>query len=311
MRSSKPREAEIDVLLGCPPCQGFSESGLRSETDPRNWHVRKFAKVAAQARPLAVVMENVPTVGESRQFRHLEQTLLDLGYECSSAIANSAQFGSCQTRQRLLFVAIRKDVGCKAAFPRPTHGGDAKIFGYSSGRFVHPAEHHREILGITPASQRVSQLMTANFSERLGKRPLVTLGETLAGMPRLESKAGLRLQHAAWAHSTRVLRRMDAVREGGRWKGGEDHFAHAYGRLHRRGLSRTITTFFAYAGSGRFWHPTANRSLTVREAARIQGFPDSFNFLERSKKTAALIGNALDAALADVCYRMVRRALEA
>src|SRR4051794_31927102 len=52
----------IDILLGCPPCQGFSESGLRAAGDRRNWHVRKFADVAVHARPLAVVMENVPTV---------------------------------------------------------------------------------------------------------------------------------------------------------------------------------------------------------------------------------------------------------
>lgn len=301
----------IDILLGCPPCQGFSESGLRESGDPRNWHVRKFADVAAHARPLAVVMENVPTVAESRQFNYLMNRLRQLGYDCSSMIANSAQYGSCQTRQRVLLVAFRKDVGVEPKFPKPSHGGDARIFGYSSEAFVEPTENQREVLGITPASQRLAQLMTTDFSEYLGKKPLVTIGDTLQGMPRAGSSEGNRLHHSAWAHSPSVLRRMERVREGRQWKGGTDHFAHSYGRLHRRGLARTITTFFPYAGGGRFWHPTMNRSLTAREAARIQGFPDDFRFLEQSKKTAALIGNALDAALADVCYGMVRKALEA
>jgi DNA (cytosine-5)-methyltransferase 1 len=300
----------IDILLGCPPCQGFSESGLRAASDPRNWHVRKFAEIAAQARPLAVVMENVPTVAESRQFNYLVERLRGIGYECASIIANSAQYGSCQTRQRLLFVAFRKDVGSEVRFPRPTHGGDAKVYGYSSGAFVNPRRNPLEVLGITPASQRLSKLMSEDLSECFGKKPLVTIGDTLQGLPRAGSHAGKELHHSAWAHSSRVLRRMESVREGHQWKGGEDHFAHSYGRLHRRGLSRTITTFFPYAGGGRFWHPTANRSLTAREAARIQGFPDGFGFLGRSKKTAALIGNALDSALADVCYRVVRKALE-
>jgi DNA (cytosine-5)-methyltransferase 1 len=103
---------------------------------------------------------------------------------------------------------------------------------------------------------------------------------------------------------------MGRVPEGGRWRGGADHFAHSYGRLHRRGLARTITTFLAYAGSGRFWHPTENRALTIREAARIQGFPDSYRFPVNSKRTAALVGNALDYALASICYDTVRHALE-
>jgi DNA (cytosine-5)-methyltransferase 1 len=301
----------IDVLLGCPPCQGFSESGLRSAGDPRNWHVRNFADIAAHARPLAVVMENVPTVAESRQFTYLIERLRRLGYECSSTIANSAQYGSCQTRQRVMLIAFRKDVGIEPRFPKPSHGGDAMIFGYSSSAFVDPNKHQREVLGITPASQRLAQLMTADFSERLGKKPLVTIGDILQGMPRVGSSDAKKLHHSAWAHSSQVLRRMGGVREGHQWKGGKDHFSHSYGRLHRLGLARTITTFFPYAGSGRFWHPTANRSLTAREAARIQGFPDQFGFIERSKKTAALIGNALDSALADVCYGMVRKALEA
>jgi DNA (cytosine-5)-methyltransferase 1 len=301
----------IDILLGCPPCQGFSESGLRLGGDPRNWHVRKFATIATTVRPLVVVMENVPTVADSLQFSFLVRELERADYNCSYVIANAAQYGSSQTRQRLLFVGFRKDVGVESKFSGPTHGGDQRLFSYSVQKFIRPADNPMDILGITPAAQRLSKVMSKDLSQSLGSKNLTIVSDALQGLPRIGSSNATRIQHKPWAHCAQTLRRMEEVAEGHQWKGGFDHFAHSYGRLHRRGLARTITTFFAYAGGGRFWHPTANRSLTTREAARIQGFPDSFQFIEGSKRTAALVGNALDGALTDLCYRMVRRALEA
>src|SRR5262249_25476332 len=157
-----------------------------------------------------------------------------------------------------------------------------------------------------PASQRLSALMRQDFALKLGSRRMMTVGEVIAGLPKAGSKSARTRNHIASPHSKDMLKRMERVPEGGRWEGGLDHYAHTYGWVHRRGLARTITTFFAFAGSGRFWHPTENRSLTLRESARIQGFPDDFWFLECSKKSSALVGNALDSALASVCYHAVR-----
>ena len=104
---------------------------------------------------------------------------------------------------------------------------------------------------------------------------------------------------------------MARVPEGGRWSGGEDHFSHSYGRLHRRGLARTVTTFFSNPGSGRFWHPTEERCLSVREAARLQGFPDSFRFpSDDAIRACGLVGNALDGVLAETSYGVIRDALD-
>jgi DNA (cytosine-5)-methyltransferase 1 len=300
----------VDILLGCPPCQGFSETGLRLSSDPRNRHIYHFARLAKAVRPLAVVMENVPRVGESEEFARLVRLLERAGYTWSSTIANSAQYGSCQSRQRLLFIALRGDVGANPKFPRPTHGGNKQIFSYSTMTYRRPLENPVELLGVTPASQRLSGFMRQDMALRLGSRPMITVGETLEGLPKAGTRSARDHHHIAWAHSKDMLRRMDRVAEGGRWRGGLEHYSHTYGRLHRRGLARTITTFFAYAGNGRFWHPTENRSLTLRESARIQGFPDDFHFLEYSKKSAALIGNALDYPLASICYNAVRGALE-
>jgi DNA (cytosine-5)-methyltransferase 1 len=300
----------VDILLGCPPCQGFSETGLRRSDDPRNRHVHHFARLASAVRPLAVVMENVPRVSESDHFAKMVGVLENCGYRWTSTIANSAQFGSCQSRQRLLFVALREDVCFDPKLPRPTHGGDERIFSYSTRTYRFPVDHPLEILGVTPASQRLSALTRQDMALKLGSRSMITVGSVLDDLPKIGTNSARILTHMQWAHSRGMLRRMERVAEGGRWRGGSDHYAHTYGRLHRRGLARTITTFFAYAGGGRFWHPTENRSLTLRESARIQGFADNFLFLDSSKRSAALVGNALDSVLASICYRAVRRALE-
>jgi site-specific DNA-cytosine methylase len=130
------------------------------------------------------------------------------------------------------------------------------------------------------------------------------------GLPAIESARGVVLSHTVWQTTNAMRKRMSRVEEGGRWAGGEDHYSHAYGRLHRRGLARTITTYFANPGSGRFWHPTEERPLSIREAARIQGIEDDFLFQGPPSRAARLVGNALDAAIARVGYEAVRRSLE-
>jgi DNA (cytosine-5)-methyltransferase 1 len=170
----------VDILLGCPPCQGFSESGLRQEEDPRNWHVSRFARFALSLRPRAVVMENVPRVAESAEFDMMIERLEEVGYKWSSIIANAAQYGSCQSRQRLLFVAIRDRAGDTPKFPKPTHGGSQKVFSYSKTRLALPSDNPEEILGRTPLTQRISKLMSVDMSLSLGPEPMTTVGYNIA-----------------------------------------------------------------------------------------------------------------------------------
>lgn len=303
----------IDVLLGCPPCQGFSESGKRSPNDPRNKHLEIFADVALASRPRAIAMENVPLAAASREFREMTERLSAVGYEWSAAIVNSAQFGSCQSRQRLLFVAFDELIGIKPKFPAPTHGRSRRLFSYSELAHRKVKDDNLiEMLGITPASQRVAKLLPENLLLKVGPRSCLTVEDTIDDLPPEDSEGAIGLQHISWEHGAAMRRRMANVREGSRWSGANDHYAHAYGRLHRKGLARTITGSFPYAGSGRYWHPTKNRSLTLREAARIQGFPDNFKFLDpvSTKDNARLVGNALDARLAQVTYNVISAALD-
>ena len=300
----------IDVLLGCPPCQGFSESGKRDPNDPRNSHMGRFALVLEAARPKAVALENVPLSATSPEYRDLIAILERLGYKWKATIANAIQYGSCQSRQRLLLVAFHRDIGVEPNFPAPTHGSNKRVFSYSSRTFKSIASDRCDLLGVTPATQRLVRDTVVSQSTKLGPHAAKTVWDQIGDLPAVGTEAAVSLQHVRWPHSTSMLRRMGQIAEGGQWSGGTDHFSHSYGRLHRKGFARTITGYFAYAGSGRFWHPVENRSLTVREAARIQGFPDSFQFLDNGRKTASLVGNALDSVFATICYGIIRAALE-
>ncbi len=299
----------IDILLGCPPCQGFSDTGKRNPRDPRNGHINIFGRFVEEIRPLAVVMENVPLLATSPRFDDFTRLLEHLGYRWNAAIVNAALYGSCQTRQRLLLVAAHKCLGSAPSFPKPTHGGKRLYFNYRCSQFMRLSDDPVSLLGATPATGRAAGAVPV-ASSLCGQFPVPYLGEVLEGLPRLGSREAEHLSHHPWAHGKEMRARMSKVAEGERWRGGADHFSQSYGRLHRRGLARTITSYFSNPGSGRFWHPTEERTLTLREAARIQGIEDAFLFNGHLSRAAKLVGNALDRSIARVGYEAVRRLLD-
>jgi DNA (cytosine-5)-methyltransferase 1 len=142
-----------------------------------------------------------------------------------------------------------------------------------------------------------------------GNQAIPYLCEVLEDLPSLGSREAGRLSHVPGSHGSKMLDRMSRVPEGGRWIGGADHFSQSYGRLHRRGLARTITAYFSNPGSGRFWHPVQERTLSLREAARLQGIEDEFLFNGHRLRAARLVGNALDMAIARAGYSAVRQLL--
>lgn len=302
-------DGRVDILLGCPPCQGFSDTGKRDPDDPNNSHLLRFAHLAEALAPLAVVMENVPLAAETAQFWTFVARMERAGYGWTAGILNASLYGSAQCRQRLVYIALRRDVGVEPRIPRPSHGGHRRYFSYRDQAMKNLDGDRLAMLGEAPATQRIRRMLPWD-EDRLGQRSIPYVAEVLEGLPRIGAAEAERLSHRPWAHTRKQLQRMGAVSEGGRWHGGRDHYASSYGRLHRRGLARTITRYFANPGSGRFWHPIENRSLTMREAARIQGFPDSFTFLPPYSWAADLVGNALDNAIATTVYEAVRTALD-
>src|SRR5207253_1692900 len=104
--------------------------------------------------------------------------------------------------------------------------------------------------------------------------------------------AGEAPNHEGWRHRPELVARMAAVPEGGAAETEKPYYSQAYARLHRRGLARTLTTNFHNAGCGRFTHYAEPRTLTVREAARLQGVKDGFEFIGHRSLQERLVGNA-------------------
>jgi len=270
--------------------------------------MENFGRLAEKLKPLAIGMENVPLAAGTGQFRKFVQRMEHAGYAWTAGILNGALRGSSQSRQRLAYIAIRGDVKTVPRIPPPTHGGSRKYFSYRIGSMMSIESDRVSMLGLTPATQRIRE--TLPYQEYgLGYRDIPYVDETLEGLPRIGMPEAERLSHRQWNHTQLQLRRMEKLPEGGRWRGGQDYYSQCYGRLHRRGLARTITTFFSNPGSGRFWHPTENRALTLREAARIQGFPDSFIFLPPFSQSSKLVGNALDSSISSIVYDIIRDCL--
>lgn len=299
----------VDILLGCPPCQGFSDTGFRDRSDHRNRHFARFRLFAEALQPRAVALENVPLAADGRRFKAFVRSMDELGYRATWGILNAALRGSAQCRHRLVYIAIHRDVGADPVIPAPPFGGNERYFNYATGDTDRLDDDRMSLLSEAPGVRRVRERMPIGV-EKLGRKSIPCVRDIIGDLPSVDSPKARKLGHVRWSHTPAMVRRMSRVPEGGRWRGGEDHFSHSYGRLHRRGLARTITTFFSNPGSGRFWHPTDDRALSAREAARLQGFPDDFVFLDQCVRNCRLIGNALDGSMANVVYQVIRNALE-
>jgi DNA (cytosine-5)-methyltransferase 1 len=298
----------VDILLGCPPCQGFSDTGFRDRSDHRNRHLTRFRLFAESLRPRAVAMENVPLAAEGNRFKAFVRSMQELGYRATWGIVNAALRGSAQCRHRLVYIAIHEDVHADPVIPAAPFGGDGRYFNYATSGMNSLNDDQMSLLSEAPGVRRVREEMPIGV-ETPGSKSIPCVRDIIDDLPTIDSPEARKLDHLRWSHTRKMIRRMSRVPEGGRWRGGDDHFSHSYGRLHRRGLARTITTFFSNPGSGRFWHPTDDRALSLREAARLQGFPDNFAFLSQPTRNCRLVGNALDRSVANLVYEVIRNAL--
>lgn len=232
------------VLIGCAPCQGFSAHRKKDWDNPdeRNGLVEAFADVAAMLRPDCVIMENVPELLSKRYWKHFtnfRDKLIDAGYIVKQSIHNAAEYGVPQERFRALVIAMRKDF----AMPEPK---------------------------LNPKS-------FVTVKQAIGKLAPLKAGE--------QSKADL--MHKSASHRETTIDVIKAVPKNGgsrppgvgpKCLQGFKGFADVYGRLSWDKPAITITHYARNPASGRFVHPTQDRGLTMREAARLQSFPDGFEF---------------------------------
>lgn len=318
-------------LLGCPPCQGWSAAGQRASDDERNRLLGDFFRLVGEVKPVFFVMENVPTVADRGELLVALRRLAGR-YRTWHGVLNAAAYGMPQSRQRTMVIGYRRDAEVVPTPPPPTHAGRRALWDYRTETLVVPTlEQLDALLGTAPriGARRASDHGMAHlYGNDLGElADFVTVGEAIGdlegcGNRRVRSAYARVLgasatwpeNHVPWGHSSDFVARMAQVEEGRRppqsATNGRRYYSQAYARLHRRGLSRTITTNFHNPGCGRFLHYELHRSLTVREAARLQGLRDDFVFIEHPSRQARVIGNAFPYLWAERIARHIREQLK-
>jgi DNA (cytosine-5)-methyltransferase 1 len=302
---------EIDLVVGGPPCQGFSKArtqgggnfGKEFVEDPRRDLYKRFLKFVEFFKPKIFVMENVlgiNSMGSGIYLTKIQEASRALGYSVAPVQINCWEFGVPQKRIRQLFIGTR--VGLPLFMPtrylRKTHSLDA-----ANGSPASVVNLGEAICDLPPLKAN-DGLLDASYDLTLRKKHLNEYGGRYI-IDLMQADQAQRLTwHVSRQHSERDLRDFLLLREGENSKGaiarGEvmetpysmESFADKYKRQSRFELCSTIVAHLKKDGL-MFIHPTQNRSLTPREAARVQSFPDTFQFTGQRGNVYEQIGNAV------------------
>jgi len=271
-----------DVVAGGPPCQGFSNLGERLPDDPRRQMWRHFLRAVEQAEPRAFVMENVPPLLKSQEFVEIRRTAERLGFRLVAGVLNAADYGVPQARKRAIVIGLRDG---EPSHPAPTHVDPTKRADDVAS--LPPWRTVRDAIGdLPPEPDELNWHIGRNPTPlSLRRYRCVPAGGNRWDLPR-------RLMPECWK------KKID---------GGTDLF----GRLWWNRPAVTIRTEFYKPEKGRYLHPEAHRPITHREAARLQGFPDDFEFCGSRIEVGIQIGNAVPPPLAEVIARHVGQLLQA
>lgn len=252
------RRGALDLLAGCPPCEGFStmrtRNGSKAVDDPQNDLVYEFIRFVREFRPKAIMIENVPALDRDERIVRLGKVLRALGYEFRHRVLNAADYGVPQRRRRMILLASRFG---RVRFARRTR----------KGRTVRGT-----IERLPPPGDTGDQL------HDLGERRSQRISRLIKQVPK---DGGSRI---ALGKENQLECHVKC-----------DGFKDVYGRMAWDCVSPTITSGCTNPSKGRFLHPDQDRAITLRESALLQSFPNRYVFsMKRGKGGAAtLIGNAL------------------
>lgn len=258
----------IDLLIGGPPCQGFSLAGKRDVNDERNTLFQYYLEIAQVVKPKVILMENVRLLTSMKDpdgelvSERIINTFKENGYICNYFYVNAQDYGVPQNRGRVIFVAIRDDIHIPPSVPKPIYGNKIPYF---------------------------------SFGDAVSDLEFIESGE--------DSKKDI--YHKAVKHPDHVIKWLIDVPQG---KSAHDNQCETlrppsgYNTTYKRQLwnepGKTVGTTYAMISGSNNVHPIATRSLTTREALRLQSFPDGFKLTGKMGDIRTTIGNAVPPLLA-------------
>ena len=270
------RHGRVDVIVGGPPCQGFSQKGKRlSVNDDRNFLFRQYVRFVDVFRPKYFVIENVPNIVTTANGYFKDEIVKEfstLGYDVKAKVFDVSEFGVPQQRRRAVFIG--QLVKNTVKFPMPT------------GKYV-------------TVGEAISDMISLESGEGCDLSPYKTSPQNDYQRTMRKGSCGGVKNHQATSHSKVAIQRMKMIPKGmGKEVLPAEHltksiYSGTWCRMIEDEVAATITTRFDTPSSGRFTHPTQNRCITVREAARIQSFPDWYHFEGNRTDVARQVGNAV------------------
>lgn len=283
------KEKKVNMIIGGPPCQGFSLKGKKlGLDDPRNYLFKEYLKIVEELKPEVFIIENVKALLSTSAgwFKNqIIEEVTKMGYFVECGVLTASDFGVPQARQRAIFICSKNK---NISLPEPTCQKNITVKdAIYDLAFLNSGEGEFE--------QDYKMSATSNYQNQMRK-----------GCDKLYN-------HQASNHSKIAIQKLEMIPpEGGKEylpkeMLGKQKYSGTWGRLKWNDVSPTIDTRFDASSNGTNNHPFLNRSITPREAARIQSFDDKFVFLGSKVHVREQIGNAvpplLAEAIADKIYK--------
>ena len=274
----------VDLIIGGPPCQGFSVAGKRIVDDERNKLYKNFVRFVEYYKPKAFMMENVPnilSIGEGIVKDSIVKDFSDLGYKVVYRILTASDYGVPQNRRRAVFVGLQNGM-----------------------EFKYP---HSTVKNRITSKEAISDLPDKTITDG-DKYPLEPQSEYQKTMR--ENAKGL-YNHRITLHTEQTKRIISLVPDGGNYKDLPLELQNTR-KVHIAWtrLDSTKPSFTIDCGHNHHFHYEYNRVPTVRESARIQSFPDDFVFLGKQGSQLRQVGNAVPPLMAEEIAKQMKKLLE-
>lgn len=294
---------DADIIIGGPPCQGFSMAGARIRNgfidDPRNYLFKHYFNVVKAVKPKVFVMENVKgmlTMQGGKIFREIQTIFSDpelldgCPYHMFYKLVRASDFGIPQKRERLIIIGTTlQGVEFEALWEKTRNQIQNEIPTYFN------------VVSVRDAIANLPQVSVDGIID--------TPTPSTAYQRYLATEDSVIRNHTKSNHSPTAVKRMMQIKNGENYTALDEEIksvhSGSYGRLCWDEQAPTITTRFDTPAGGRFIHPVENRTLSPREAARIQSFPDGFIFYGDKRSISRQIGNAVPPKISYFLARLV------